>query len=150
LKESQVISGTPIDVFKAYNTVVKLLKDATQIKVVSSILIPDIKPLFDMFVAEKDMHIIVTEEVLYPSIEEVGRAHLQEALGQNFKLYKLKQNPKIGFFTVTDHFMALVPYRSDGVFDWPNDLLSCNKTAIDWGLALFEHFAKISDRVEIS
>ncbi len=150
LKDSRVISGTPIDVFKAFSTIITLLKDATEMKVVTSILIPDIKSLFDMFVTKKDLQIIVTEEVLHPSIEEIGREHFREALEKNVTLYQLRQDLKIGLFTVTDHFMALVPYRLEGVFDWSSDLISCNKTAIDWGLALFNHYAGVSDSVDLS
>ena len=150
LKDSRIISGTPVLVFKAYETVINLLKDAKEVKVVSSILIPDIKLLFDMLVAEKDMRIILTEDALYPSIEEVGLERVNEAIEKNFKLHMLKQNQKIGFFVVTDRFMALVPYRLDGVFDWSSDLLSCNKTAIDWGLALFNHYAELAESVDLS
>ena len=150
LKDSRIISGTPVLVFKAYETVINLLKDAKEVKVVSSILIPDIKLLFDMLVAEKDMRIILTEDALYPSIEEVGLERVNEAIEKNFKLHMLTQNQKIGFFVVTDRFMALVPYRLDGVFDWSSDLLSCNKTAIDWGLALFNHYAELAESVDLS
>ncbi len=83
-------------------------------KVVTSILLPDIKSLFEMFTTKKDLQIIVTEEVLYPSIEGIGREQFQEALGKNVTLYQLRQDLKIGVLTVTDHFMALVPYRSEG------------------------------------
>ena len=150
LKDSRIISGTPVLVFKAYETVINLLKDAKEVKVVSSILIPDITLLFDMLVAEKDMRIILTEDALYPSIEEVGLERVSKAIEKNFKLHMLKQNLKIGFFTVTDRFMALVPYRLDGVFDWSSDLISCNKTAIDWGLALFNHCNELSESVDLS
>ena len=150
LKDSRIISGTPVLVFKAYETAIDLLKDAKEVKVVSSILIPDIKLLFDMLVAEKDMRIILTEDALYPSIEEVGLERVNAAIEKNFKLHMLTQNQKIGFFVVTDRFMALVPYRLDGVFDWSSDLLSCNKTAIDWGLALFNHYAELAESVDLS
>jgi len=150
LKDSRIISGTPVLVFKAYETVINLLKDAKEVKVVSSILIPDITLLFDMLVAEKDMRIILTEDALYPSIEEVGLERVSKAIEKNFKLHMLKQNLKIGFFAVTDRFMALVPYRLDGVFDWSSDLISCNKAAIDWGLALFNHCNELLESVDLS
>ena len=149
LNDSRIISGTPVLVFKAYETVISLLRDAKKIKVVSSILIPDIKILFDMFVAQKDMQIILTADVLYPSVEAVGLEEVRKAIDKNFKLHTLRQNLKIGFFVVTDRFMALVPYRSDGVFDWSSDLLGCDKTAIDWGLALFNHFNDLAESVDL-
>ena len=150
LKHSRIISGTPVLVFKAYETVINLLRDAKEIKVVSSILIPDIKLLFDMLVAEKDMRIILTADALYPSIEAVGLEQVAKAIEKDFKLQMLRQNPKIGVFTVTDRFMAFVPYRLDGTFDWSSDLLNCNKIAIDWGLALFNHYAEIAESIDLS
>jgi predicted transcriptional regulator len=150
LKDSRIISGTPVLIFKAYETVINLLRDAKKIKVISSILIPDIKLLFDMLVAEKDMRIILTADALYPSIEAVGLEQVSKAIEKNFKLHMLRQNLKIGFFAVTDRFMAFVPYRLDGTFDWSSDLLSCNKTAIDWGLALFDHYNELAESVDLS
>ena len=150
LKDSRIISGTPVLVFKAYETVINLLRDAKEINVVSSILIPDIKLLFDMLVAEKDMRIILTADALYPSIEAVGLEQVAKAIKKGFKLHMLRQNLKIGFFVVTDRFMGFVPYRLDGTFDWSRDLLSCDKTAIDWGLALFNHYAEIAESVDLS
>ena len=150
LKDSRIISGTPVLVFKAYETIINLLRDAKQIKVISSILIPDIKLLFDMLVAEKDMRIILTADALHPSIEAVGLEQVAKAIEKNFKLHMLRQSLKIGFFAVTDRFMAFVPYRLDGTFDWSSDLLNCNKTAIDWGLELFNHYAEIAESVDLS
>jgi predicted transcriptional regulator len=150
LKDSRIISGIPVLVFKAYETVIDLLRNAKEIKVVSSILIPDIKLLFDMLVTEKDMRIILTADVLSPSIEAVGLEQVRNAFEKNFKLHVLRQNLRIGFFAVTDRFMALVPYRSDGTFDWSSDLLSCNKTGIDWGLALFNYYNELAESVDLS
>ena len=48
------------------------------------------------------------------------------------------------------YFMGLVPYRLDGMFDWSSDLINCNKTAIDWGLALFNHYVEIAESVGVS
>jgi predicted transcriptional regulator len=62
----------------------------------------------------------------------------------------LKQNPKIGVCAVTDYFVVLGPYRLDGAFDFSNQLISCNKKAIDWGLALFNHYAELAERVDLS
>jgi predicted transcriptional regulator len=103
-----------------------------------------------MLVAVKDMRIILTADALYPSIEAVGLEQVSKAIEKNFKLHMLKQNLKIGFFAVTDRFMAFVPYRLDGTFDWSSDLLNCNKTAIDWGLALFDHYNELAESVDLS
>jgi len=150
LKDSHIISGTPVLIFKAYETVINLLREAKKIKVISSVLIPDIKLLFDMLAAEKDMRIILTADALHPSIEAVGLEQVRKAVQNDFKLHMLRQNLKIGFFVVTDRFMGFVPYRLDGTFDWSRDLLSCDKTAIDWGLALFNHYAEIAESVDLS
>ncbi len=149
LKDSRIISGTPMDVFKAYSTVVKLMKDAKKMKAILSVHVPA-KLLFDMFATEKDMHVILTEEVLNPYLEDIGREQLRKVLEMNVKLYMIKQNQKIGIFTVTDRFVSLGPHHLDGTFSFSSHLISCNKTAIDWGLALFDHYAEIAERVDLS
>jgi predicted transcriptional regulator len=151
LKDSRIVSGTPVLVFKAYETVINLLKDAKEeVKVVSSILIPDTKLIHDLYAGQREMRAILTEELLHSHIELTGQEQLRKAIEKNLKLYVVRQNLKIGFFTVTDRFMALVPYRLDGVFDWSSDLISFNKTAIDWGLALFNHYAEVAESVDLS
>ncbi|HXY87153.1 MAG TPA: transcriptional regulator FilR1 domain-containing protein [Candidatus Acidoferrales bacterium] len=150
LKDSYIISGTPANVLNAYSTVVKLLQDAKKIMVVSSILVPDVTLLFDTFATEKDMRVILTEEVLHPSIEAVGQERIRQVLKENVKLYIVRQNPKIGVFTVTDYFISLGLYRLGGTFDFSSHLMSCSKTAIDWGLALFDHYAERAERVDLS
>ena len=117
---------------------------------VSSILIPDTKLIHDLYAGQREVRAILTEDVLYPSIEEVGLERVSKGIEKNLKLYMVRQNLKIGFFTVTDRFMALVPYRLDGIFDWSSNLISCNKTAIDWGMALFNHYAEVAESVDLS
>ena len=77
-------------------------------------------------------------------------SELRSAIEKNVKLYIVRQNPKIGLFTVTDHFVSVGPYRLDGTFDFASHLMSCNKTAIDWGHALLSHYAEIAERVDLS
>lgn len=150
LKDSQIISGTPINVLKAYTTIIGLLKESRKVQVVSSVLIPNIEFIRDIFTELTEIHFILTEEVLNPSIEGIGREWLGKIPEGYFKLYLVRQNPKIGFFAVTDRFMALVPYRLDGTFDLHGNLMSSSGTAIDWGLTLFNHYAEVSESVDLS
>ena len=150
LKDSSIISGTPINVLQAYTTIIGLLKESKKVHVVSSILIPNIEFIHDMFTGLSDMHFILTEDVLDPSIENIGREWLGKLPENYFKLYVIRQNPKLGFFTVTDRFVALVLYRLDETFDLHSNLMSYSKKAIDWGLALFNHYAEIAESVDLS
>jgi predicted transcriptional regulator len=150
LKDSRIISGTPINVLKAYTTIIGLLKESRKVQVLSSILIPNIEFVHDMFTGVREMHFILTEDVVHPSIESIGREWLGKIPENYFTLDVIRQNPKIGFFTVTDRFIALVPYRVDGAFDLHSNLISCNKKAIDWGLALFNHYAEMAERIDLS
>jgi predicted transcriptional regulator len=116
---------------------------------VSSIFIPDLELIHDLYRGHRETRAILTEELLHSRIELVGRKQLKKTIEKNLKLYVVRKTPKIGFFTVTDRFIAFVPYRLDGTFDWFSDLISCNKKAIDWGLALFNHYAKIAESVDL-
>jgi predicted transcriptional regulator len=96
------------------------------------------------------VRVILTEDVLYPTIEVIGREKVSRALEKDFELYTVRHNPKIGVFVVTDRSMGLVPYRLDGMFDWSSDLISCNDRAIEWGRALFNHYVEIAESVDVS
>jgi predicted transcriptional regulator len=43
-------------------------------------------------------------------------------------------------FTVTDKFLSLGLYRTDGKYDFGTDLVSDDPAAIEWGNALFEYY----------
>jgi predicted transcriptional regulator len=43
-------------------------------------------------------------------------------------------------FTVTDKFLSLGLYRTDGKYDFGTDLVSEGPAAIEWGNALFEYY----------
>src|SRR5665647_100034 len=148
LRDATLIMGTPPDIFKAMRRFVELLRDSTVVKLVSPIYIPDIDAIvLEKFVSEETrMELVLTEAVLHHFIDEAESARLKEAHGKYLTLRVLHDDPKL-VMVVTDRFMALALYRTDGTFDYSSTLTSENPEAIAWSQQLFDHYVSVSLQV---
>ncbi len=150
LEEAYLITSTSTDMFKVYSTFTTLIENAKEVKGITGMLVPDMINVFVALVPkEKSVELAVTYEVFDKIVELADRRELRKALEDNLKLFKLKENPKIGF-TVTDYFFSLGLFRRDGVYDFDNDLLSYSNRAMEWGRCLFDHYAAASEEVVAS
>ena len=148
LCDTTLITGTPPDIFKAMRRFVELLRDSTVVKLVSPIYIPEIDAIvLEKFVSEETrIELVLTEAVLHRFIDEAERARLKEARGKYLTLRVLHDDPKL-VMVVTDRFMALALYRTDGTFDYSSTLTSENPEAIAWSQQLFDHYVSVSLQV---
>jgi len=58
----------------------------------------------------------------------------------------LREDPKL-VLVVTDRFMALAFYRTDGTFDHSSTLTSEDPEAIAWSRQLYDHYVIESDDI---
>ena len=149
LKDSVIVKDTATDIFKVHSNYIDMLKDAKEIKGVSSIFAPDYLSVFEELLLKKkaDVELVVTEVVLGKIDEEILKG-IFTAKSSKLKLYITKENVKAAF-TVTDYFIAFGFFRLDGTYDYSNDLRSYDKEAIEWGNDLFEWHRKQAERVLI-
>ena len=149
LRNSDIVKDTATDIFKVHSNYIDMLKDAKEIKGVSSIFVPDYPLVFEELLLKKkaDIELVVTEEVLGKIDEEILKKIVTDK-SSKLKLYVTKENVKAAF-TVTDFFIAFGFYRLDGTYDYSNDLRSYDKEAIEWGKELFEWHRKQAERVLI-
>ncbi|MCX9010963.1 MAG: winged helix-turn-helix domain-containing protein [Candidatus Methanoperedens sp.] len=147
LKDSILVENTPTDIFKVHSNFINLLKNAKEIKGVSPFFIPEFSLLFEELILKKniDIQLLLTKEVQEKIDKEVlKKIFLKE--NSKFELYILKEDVKIAF-TVTDYFLSIGFFRYDGIYDYNNDIISYSKEANAWGRDLFEHYAKLSQRI---
>ena len=72
--------------------------------------------------------------------ETAGMEILNEILSsENFKLYKIEEDVKI-VFTVTENFLSLGLFSTEGLYDATMNLISHDADAIEWGNKLFNYY----------
>jgi predicted transcriptional regulator len=144
LNESQLLTSTPTDVFKAFSTFVKLLEKAKVVRGVLPIFTPDLLDTFANLAAKGiQIGLVVTDEVRDTILELMDHSELKNVLKTNLKLCVIEENPKVAV-TVTDYFFMLGLFRFDGSYDYSDELLSYNQQGIEWGRGLFNHYLKAS------
>jgi predicted transcriptional regulator len=146
LKDSELIKDTEIDIFKVHSNFISLLKNAQEVKGVSSIYVPEYSSLFQELISKNvDVQLILSKEVL----EKLDEAILNQLITKskpNFNMFVMNENLKAAI-TVTDYFLSIGLFRMDGTYDYSNDLISYSKEAIAWGNEFFDHYARLSEQV---
>ena len=146
LIDSELIKDTEIDIFNVHSNFIHLLKNAKEIRGVSSIYVPEFTSLFQELVSKKiDVQLILSNEVL----EKIDEATLNQLITKskpNFNLFIMNKNLKAAI-TVTDYFLSIGLFRMDGTYDYSNDLVSYSKEAIAWGNEFFNYHIKLSEGV---
>ena len=150
LRDTTLITGTPLDVFKSMRRLVELLRDSTVVRLISPIYIPNIDAImFEKFASEEThIELVLTEAVLQHLIDEAGQPRLKEVGGKHLTLRVLHADPKL-LTVVTDRFMALALYRLNDTFDHSATLTSENPEAIAWSQQLVDHYVSVSAEVTL-
>ena len=149
LRDSTITEAPATDIFKVYSNFVDMLKNAKEIRGVSSMFVPEYQFIFQELVLGKKINVqlVVTKEVL----EKMDQGVLKEIVSDKsskFKLYLLKEESKVAF-TITDRFLSFGLFNQNGIYDWNKDLISSDKKAIEWGKELFEWYRKRAERILI-
>jgi len=146
LKDSKLIKDTDTEILKAHLNYINLLKNAKEIRGVSSIYIPEFASLYKELATEMvDVRLILSKDVI-AKIDETILNQITIGNNSNFNLFVMNMNLKAAI-SVTDYFVSLGLFRMDGTYDYSNDLISYSKEAITWGNEFFDHYARLSERV---
>ena len=150
LRDATLITGTPLDIFKAMRRFVELLQGSAAVRFVSSIYIPNIDAIvLEKFASEEtSIELVLTDAVLQHLIDEAGQPRLKGVGGKRLTLRVLHDDPKL-VTVVTDRFMALALYRTDDTFDYSSTLTSENPEAIAWSQQLIDHYVSVSAEVTL-
>ena len=142
LKDSVIIEAPATDVLKVFTNFVDILKNAKEIRGVTSMFIPDFGSLLRELTIEKnvDVELVLTEEISEGINKEILKRIFADK-SSKLKLYMMKEDVKVAF-TVTDYLLSFGLFNIDGTYDWNKDLISYNRKAIEWGRELFEWYCK--------
>jgi len=139
LKCSFVVESTPTDVMKPHTLHAELIQNSTDVKYISSVLLPQKIESFEETLEKGSLQLILTSEILDKWIEIIGKDNLKKALLDSIKIS----------FTVSDNFIALGLFQTDGIYDLHKYLIGTDNDAIQWGNRLFDYYLKRSKEVKL-
>ncbi len=151
LGEYKIVKSTHADVFEPHKEFINLLSKSKEIMGVSPIFHPEYPEVFlKLAKTGAATSLIITDTVLKTLITRGYRDVLEDWLKiKNSRMYIFKGELKVAF-TVTDRFLSLGLFHPDGVYDTHTDLISTSKTALKWGMDLFEHFKSKSKKISVA
>lgn len=145
----QIVKSTPNDIFRPQKEYMKNLLNARRLKAVSPVLHPDY-PEYVINLADKGVpvSIIVTRDLLNVIKEKFGK-ELRRGLAHENTNILVCDDPVDLSFSVTDFFLSMRLFLKDNNYDFFQNILSFEKSAVRWGEDLFNHYEKISRRVRL-
>ncbi len=133
LGEYNIFKGTQTDMFKPHNEYIKNLLKSKWVLGVSPVLHPDYpKQLQKLADDGIPISIILTRDVL-SKLKDSHAMELDKSL-QNRNERVLICNEKIELaFTVTDFFFSMRLFLNNGTYDFYNNIISYERSALEWG-----------------
>lgn len=141
LNNSFLVESTPTDIIKPHTHYTKLMNESSEIKSISPIFYyPYIDIYKNALKRGADVKLVLTPLILSKITETAGNELLREISSSNkFKLYQIDADIKI-VFTVTENFLSLGLFSTEGLYDATMKLISHDADAIEWGNKLFDHY----------
>ena len=140
LSNAYIVRDTSANPFATHENFVNALEGCSVVKGVSPILYPDYPNIFKRLIESGvETQMLVTDQVL-ELLHTKFDVILKDIINKpNFNLKSTYEELRVAF-TVTDKFLSLGLYRTDGTYDFGTDLISEDRAAIEWGNALFEYY----------
>jgi predicted transcriptional regulator len=151
LYNAEVVRNIEEDVFVVYATFLAILRKASWVHGVSSIVSPLLADVIKEAVMEgKSGELVVSQELAQRLADAPYSAMLETLKGHaNFKVYISSSPIRLGM-TVTDGYLSLGLYRRDtDTYDATTDLVGTDAAAVAWGERLFQHYKADSIALQI-
>lgn len=142
LYNSKVVKDVEENIFVVYAAFLTILKEASWIHGVSSIMSQVLANAIKEAVQDgRPVELIVSQKLAQTLTTGPYDTMLGSLKGhENFKVYVSTSPIRLGM-TVTDRYLSLGLYRHDaGTYDAATDLISTDVAAISWGERLFQHY----------
>jgi len=145
----KIFVSTPTEIFKPHDEYIENLLKSKWIKGVSPVLHPEYTKNF-LMMAKKGLPIslILTKEVL-EKIKEKHKTELVSGLKcKNAQMMVCNEEITVAF-TVTDFFLSMRLFLRDGTYDFYKNIISREKSALNWGADLFRYYETRSEKVDL-
>jgi predicted transcriptional regulator len=151
LLDSELVYDTPEDVVHIYTLFLEIVKDASHIYGVSSVMSPGFADaLTERIQAGIPVELVVNRETITRLSLDPYILRFTAALAYpNFKVWVTEDPIRIGL-TVTDRCISLGFFKKDSiVYDSSSDLYSTDPEAIAWGTRLFRYLRTHSTPLDL-
>ena len=141
LKEAKYINSTTSDLSKSFNTHIRLISNARELKIILPIYSENyFKQIINILNKRKlkKLHLVINEDIL----KSMNRNELFKNLiieNEKVTIKCLKKNLKI-FLTYSNEFMSLTLFFNDGHYDDSQILIATDKNALKWAHILSKYY----------
>ena len=123
-------------------TFYNVLEHAEWVKGATSVFSYDYPNVFLKPAVRVPVQLILTREVLRKLENLMGEDNLKNVLrNYNVDIYITEEHIKVPF-VVTDSYLSLGLFLTEGVFDSTSELISTDQKAIKWALLLFSYYMR--------
>ena len=149
LGEFKIFKSTQTEMFKPHEEYIKNLLNSKFVFGVSPVLHPDYPKHINMLEDKGiPISIIITSDVL-EKLKENHKLELEKSLRyKNIQLLIYDEKMEVAF-TVTNNFLSLRFFLKDNTYDFYKNIISTEKSALEWGIDLFRYYEKRSRKVEL-
>ncbi|MDK2890350.1 MAG: hypothetical protein PWR21_982 [Methanoculleus sp.] len=151
LYHTEVVKNVEEDIFVVYATFSTILRQASWIHGVSSIMSPLLADAIKEAVeGGKTAELVISTELAQRLADAPYSTMLESLKGYaDFKIYASPSPIRLGL-TVTDGYLSLGLYRRDtDRYDASTDLVGTDAAAVSWGERIFQHYKADSRLLEI-
>lgn len=145
LGDYRIFKGTQTDMFKPHNEYIKNLLKSKWVMGVSPVLHPDYpKQLQKLAENGIPISIILTRDVL-GKLKDCHKMELDKSFQNiNERILICNENIELAF-TVTDFFLSMRLFLNNGTYDFYNNIISYERSALEWGQDLFNYYERRSE-----
>ena len=141
LEGSELIKYNYTDVYRTHKEFKRIFKDSKYLKVIFPYMHPEYPKLIRRLILKGvKVELIVSESLLTAFVKDIGKDVVRKGLTEgNFSLKYLDEDIKIAL-AISNKFVSIGLFKSDGTYDQNRLLLSDKEKAILWGLNLFKSY----------
>jgi predicted transcriptional regulator len=144
----QIVECKDEEIYESHKEFQDVLSKATRVKGIAHMVHPTYPDIF-LSLAKKgtDTSLILTRNVFYIVATNYRQKISQWLEFDNARLYVIEEDLKFSYI-VTDKYLSLSLFYTNGMFDTKRDLVSSDLSALKWGDDLFTLFQKKSIRIK--
>ena len=141
LEGSELIKCNYTDIYKTHKEFKRIFKDSKHLKVIFPYMHPEYPKLIRRLILKGvKVELIVSKGILAVFVKDIGKDVVKKGLMEgNFSLKYLDEDIKIAL-AISNKFVSIGLFKSDGTYDQNRLLLSDKEKAILWGLNLFKNY----------
>ena len=141
LEGSELIKCNYTDIYKTHKEFKRIFKDSKHLKVIFPYMHPEYPKLIRRLIIKGvKVELIVSESILNSVVKDIGKDVVKKGLIEgNFSLKYLDEDIKIAL-AISNKFVSVGLFKTDGTYDQNRLLLSDRKKAIIWGLNIYKSY----------